>query len=142
MFLIRKSTSLVDLSYKCPIDVWAVFTELDRSTSPMNRSVFWRLLKPGFRHVEIWKKLPQYGWLRIDTSVEAALPQFFDNPPWIQMRHLTPTCIRVQREVPNHRCRDLFFIGPITCVELSKAFLGVASMFVRTPYQLYNFLRT
>lgn len=142
MFLTHDQPSLLDCGYTCQIDVWAVFVELDEDHLPVSRSSLWRWMKPGFRHVEIWKPLPTGdGWLRIDTSVEAATPQFFHGPPWVELKRLNPTSLRVRRTVPNTKWRDRFFAGPITCVELSKAFLGVSSFFVRTPYQLYNYLR-
>lgn len=137
----HEAVSLVDLEYCHSIDVWAVFVDMDENHLRVARSPFWRWLRPGFQHVEIWKPLPIEGWLRIDTSVEAAVPQYFKGPPWEQLKRLNPTSIRVRRSVTNGKWRNPFFIGPVTCVETAKAFLGVASLFIRTPYQLYKFLR-
>lgn len=132
--------SLVDVAHRHCITVWAVFVDLDPKAA-LRRSRFWRWLKPGFRHVEIWKFIPPGAWIRLDTAIEHIDIEVGIAPPWLAQRHLNPTCVPVQRTVSNKYFREPFFMGPVTCVELSKAVLGVRNFFVRTPYQLYRFLR-
>ncbi len=134
--------ALTDTAYKYVVDLWVVFLELDEGRLAAPRSRFWFLLKPGFRHVECWKYCPAVGaWLRFDTSVELIIPELYVDPPWESAKHLNPTVRRIRRLVKKGCWRERFHIGPMTCVELTKAFLGVSSFFVRTPFQLYNFLR-
>jgi hypothetical protein len=43
---------------------------------------------------------------------------------------------------PNwRRVREWFSFGPITCVEVAKTGLGINSWRVRTPWQLFKYLR-
>jgi len=139
--IIREGPSLVDTAYHHSIDLWVVFMELDPKSRVEARSPFWRFLKSGFRHVECWKYIQPGAWLRFNTGVELIAPEVYLRPPWELMAHLNPTVVKVQRMVPQGFWREPFFIGPLTCVEQVKAFLGVCSFFVRTPFQLYNFLR-
>lgn len=132
--------SLADTAYKHVVDAYAVFVELDEQHDSVQRSRFWSWLKPGFRHVEVWKHIPPGAWLRFDTSVEMIGVEVYADPPWILRAHLNPTVVHVRRQVPKGYWRERWFTGPITCVELSKAFLGVRGAFVRTPWQLYQFL--
>jgi hypothetical protein len=136
-----KNTSLLDLAFKDTIDVWAVFMELDEKRLGKPRSGFWRLMKPGFRHVEVWKQLAPGAWLQLGTAVEYIKVELAPAPPWeILDERLDVKAIRVRRHIPMGPWRHAFFMGPITCVELTKAFLGIGSFFVRTPYQLYKYL--
>ena len=133
--------SLIDLAYRYPVDVWVVFTDLDTEHTALSRSSFWRLMKPGFQHVEIWRRLSTNLWIRCDPSVEVIDVQVYSLPPWQVLERLNPTVFRVRRTVTKGCWRSRFHIGPMSCVELAKAFLGISSFFVRTPLQLYNFLR-
>ena len=80
-------------------------------------------------------------WIRCDPSVELIGVHVYNRPPWIVLQKQKPTCLRVRRIVEKGRWRVRFNIGPASCVELAKAFLGVPNFFIRTPFQLYNFLR-
>lgn len=133
--------SLIDLAYRYSVDVWVVFLDTDKEHTAAPRSWFWRLLEPGFQHMEIWKRLSTNLWVRFDPSIEVIDVQFYALPPWQILERLNPTAIRVRRIVTKGRWRERFHVGPMSCVELAKAFLGVSSFFVRTPLQLYNFLR-
>ncbi len=133
--------SLVDLAYRYSVDVWAVFTDMDTEHTGMKRSRFWRLLKPGFQHVEIWKRMSTNLWIRCDPSVEVIDVQVYALPPWQILERLNPTSMRIRRIVTKGYWREPFHIGPVSCVVLAKAFLGVSNFFVWTPLQLYNFLR-
>ena len=133
--------SLVDTAYAHITDVWIVFSDIDKDYLPEPRSRFWSFLKPGFQHVECWKQITTKTWIRFDTNMEVIVPEVYFDPPWKVVAHLTPTVRHIRRLVKNGDWREIFFIGPITCVELVKSFLGISGFFVRTPFQLYNFLR-
>ncbi len=142
MFLTcNNSVSILDLEYRYAVDVWVVFMDIDKEHTPMPRSSLWRFLKPGFQHVEIWKRLDTDLWIRCDPSVEVIDVQAYSLPPWQILKRLNPTVIRVRRVVTKGHWRDRFHIGPMSCVELAKAFLGISDFFIRTPLKLYNFLR-
>lgn len=138
---IIKSQALTDLAFRDTVDVWVVFMELDKKRLRKPRSRFWRLLRPGFRHVEVWKQLTPDAWLQLGTAVEYIQLNLSSRPPWESLERLNPTAIRVRREVKIGPWRHWFFAGPVTCVELTKAFLGIGSFFIRTPHQLYSYLR-
>jgi hypothetical protein len=108
---------------------------------------FTNLWKQGFRHVEVMRPIsygpglneqmwlcvkPNFEFLEVDIDCDPT-------PPWIR----DPACT-VQR-VTAHRklntIRDIFFIGPQTCVEVVKACLGIRSFWLRTPYQLYRYIK-
>jgi hypothetical protein len=124
--------SLFDTSDKRIVDIWLAF--YDR---PRDRGFFWRFVKPGFRHVEVWKYNGIF-WLRIDPAMEHLDFTADIGPPWVSLAHLKPTVLRVTRAVPALKVREPWFVGPVTCVEIAKACLGMRDFFVRTPYQLYK----
>lgn len=130
--------SLLDLEKADVIDCWAVFRDQPPETTP---TWFWRRFKKGFAHVEIWKQQGEV-WIRVEPCLEYANVTATLTPPWEWVpAELNPTFMRVVRAVPLGKVRDWFFVGPITCVELSKAFLGIRNAFVRTPHQLYRLLK-
>lgn len=134
----RTVISLLDTVDKLFVDWFVVFRNLPPEGK---QSPLWRLLEDGFEHVELWR-CDRGIWLRIEPCIEVVEAEAHEKPPWAMLpTALKPTMVRVRRTMPKGRVRDSFFFGPVTCVELAKAFLGVRSMFVRTPYQLYKFLR-
>lgn len=139
--LLGPGMSLLDTAYQHSIDLWVVFMELDPTSRVEARSPFWRFLKQNFRHVECWKYISPGAWLRFNTGVELIAAEVYIKPPWEMLAHLHPTVIKVQRLVPQGYWREPFFIGPLTCVEQVKAFLGMRGFFIRTPWQLYKKLR-
>lgn len=121
-----------------PVDVWVLFRELPESEKI---SPLWKLLKPGFAHCEVWRHFREV-WLRCEPCLEMAELEVYADPPWkLVLPELRPTFLRVQRSVPYGKVRDVWQFGPCTCVELTKAFLGICAPFVRTPYQLYRYLK-
>lgn len=101
----------------------------------------WRFIKPGFRHVEVWKNTRGI-WIRIDAAMEYADVEAYELSPFVLTHEsLTPTFLRVQRAAPHGRLREPFHIGPLTCVELVKSYLGLRRFWIRTPFQLYKYLR-
>lgn len=133
--------SLIDTAYAHITDIWVVFLDIDKDYISEERSRFWGFLKSGFQHVECWKQITPKVWIRLDTNMELIIPEVNFAPPWEVLTHLHPTVKRVRRLIKNGSWREKFFIGPVTCVEHVKAFLGISAFFVRTPFQLYNFLR-
>lgn len=130
--------SLLDTAGRWVPDWYLVFRDLPdwRSRSPL-----WRMLRRGFQHVELWR-WDRGIWIRIDPCFELIEAHAHETPPEKFVDpSLNPTVLRVQRMVPKGKLREPFFVGPMTCVELAKAFIGVRAPFVRTPYQLYKFLR-
>jgi hypothetical protein len=104
-------------------------------------------LKTGYQHVQLRRPV-RYGpeiedvlWIVLDPALshlDVALlgPQA---APWID-----PEVQHTQRVecAPNwRRVREWFSFGPITCVEVAKTGLGINSWRVRTPWQLFKYLR-
>lgn len=129
--------SLYDVEYT------VVFRDLPKRDSRI-WSLIWNRLKPGFRHVELWKRVVDGAWLRFDTSLEFLNVQVYGDPPQelMDVETFNPTYLEYRGNVTPHRIRQPFRVGPVTCVELAAALLGVRLPFyVRTPYQLYKFLK-
>jgi len=133
----REAVSLLDAAKHHSVDCWVVFKTMVRE-----RHWLWRLLKPGFYHVEVWGYVPPGAWIRFDTAAELIYVEVYADPPWVlTLPSETPTFLHYQALVPLGRIRQPWRMGPVTCVELTAAFLGVRLPFlVRTPYQLYKFL--
>jgi hypothetical protein len=125
--------SLADTANALYVDIWLVFRNV-----PGKRSPFWRLLKNGFRHIEVWR-LDRGAWVRMDGCYEITKLEIYTEPPWLfNDSFLQPTYTRVRRVVKLNRLRDPFMFGPMTCVEMAKSAIGMWAPFVRTPYQLYK----
>lgn len=105
-------------------------------------------LKPEYQHVQL-RRLLRYGpelddvlWLVLDPAL-SHLDTSLRGPqaaPWAD-----PEVLHTQRvEVaPNWRqVREWFSFGPISCVEVAKVALGINSWRVRTPWQLFKYLRS
>ncbi len=128
-------TSLLDTAGKIHVDVWLVFRELPDWRT---RSLLWRTLKPGFHHVEVWRH-DRGLWIRLEPCFEFLTTEAHAVPPWEFIPpELLPTCLHVDRWIPQHKLREPFFFGPWTCVETAKAAIGMRDAFVRTPWQLYK----
>jgi hypothetical protein len=137
MFRRVAPVSLTDTAYEHHVDLWAIFRDIDPS-----RAILRRWLKPGFGHCEIWQYVPPGAWLRFDTAADIVMPEVYAHPPW----ELIPsesnlTCLHVAHTVHHGQIRERFFIGPLSCVQMAAAFLGVRLPFwCRTPYKLYKLL--
>lgn len=104
-----------------------------------------RHLKPGFQHC--WLARPvSYGpnvsdifWVRVDPCLPFVHTdvQFHAEPPWVRDHSMT-----VQRVACAHplKVREWFAFGPPSCVEIVKAFLGINKFWLRTPWQLYQYI--
>lgn len=116
----------------------------------MNRGLdqWWaKPLKDGFQHCWLAKRL-QYGplptdvvWIRVDPCLPFIHADVFleAQPPWVQDQTLTVQRVTCAR--PAKKVREWFALGPPSCVETVKAFLGINKFWVRTPWQLYQFIR-
>lgn len=114
---------------------------------PDARRWWGRYLAPGFHHVELWRPT-QFGPTSEDVFWTIVKPAFEfleaettldPTPPWV--KHPWVTCtqhVTATRRINS--IRDSFFLGPQTCTEYVKAALGIRNFWVRTPYQLYNFI--
>lgn len=109
---------------------------------------FWKpFLKKGFYHVQLWRP-ERFGdrpsdifWVVVDPGIERASNNIvFDHiPPW--QKGIPCKVQFVRCATSANRVRDWFHIGPVTCVDIAKAFLGIRTTFVRTPWQLYKHIR-
>ncbi len=130
--------SLLDTADNWVADWHLVFRDLPDWRS---RSPFWRLLKPGFQHVEAWR-CDRGIWIRVDPAYEMVVVEALEAPPHELLDPaLNLTILRVQRLVPKDKLRDPFTFGPATCVEAVKSLIGLRAPFVRTPWQLYKALK-
>lgn len=130
--------SLLDAAHHHSVDYYVVFR-----TVPRERTLFWRLLKKGFYHAEVWGYVPPGAWIRFDTSIELVAVEVYADPPWTLIgANENPTFLHYQSLVPHGHFRQRWFFGPVTCVTLAAAFLGVRlPWWCRTPYQLFKRLK-
>ena len=108
---------------------------------------FTKYLKQGFRHVELARPI-YYGPRIEDVAWQHVLPTFEmldvelstdPRPPWTRCPQSTVQKVTATR--PLYSVRSWLDIGPPTCVEFVKAALGVRAFWVRTPWQLYKYIR-
>lgn len=132
--------SILDTPGTEVVDWWLVFRNLPVEATQRFRWL-WPRMQPGFQHVEAWKH-DRGAWTRLDPSLEFIEAQIHTQPPWEMISPVVrPTFLHVTRLVPLGKIREPFMFGPVTCVELVKAMIGIRAVFVRTPFQLYKFLR-
>ena len=107
---------------------------------------FTKWLKPGFRHVELARPV-QYGpglsdvfWLHVLPTFEMldAEVSLDPTPPWVRCPQATIQHVTASRPLGN--VRQWFHIGPVSCVEIVKNALGINAFWVRTPWQLYQYI--
>jgi hypothetical protein len=126
---------LVDAGDKLVFECTLVFRNL-----PERRSPFWRVLKRGFEHVECWKRVDAEAWVRLEPCFEGIGLEAYSFPPreaeWVA--GCDPTFLDVKRVVSKGKLREPFMLGPVTCVEIVKAAIGLRAPLVRTPWQLYK----
>lgn len=133
--------SLLDLAGRQPSTWYVCYCNRENP-------LWWNaLLKPGYQHVQL-RRVIRYGsgltdelWLVLDPCLSHLEAGIFDAgaAPWTD-----PLVLHSQRVdiAPNWlRVREWFSFGPITCVETAKVVLGISSWRVRTPWQLFKYLR-
>lgn len=132
--------SLLDLAGKRAVTWYVMYLEREEPR-------WWNSkLKNGFQHVQLCRPV-SYGplvsdtfWLVVDPGMEFVVTDavFSPEPPWMRAPHTI-----VQRVVAictEKSVRNWFFFGPVTCVEITKAYLGISSLLIRTPWQLYKYI--
>lgn len=107
---------------------------------------FWlqRFLKPGFKHIELARPIylgpgiRDVVWLLLLPSVEMMEVKLCSDPraPWERCPGITVQKVTSVRSFWTMRSR--FFVGPVSCVEVAKLALGIGSVWIRTPWQLYK----
>lgn len=133
--------SLLDMPDRYHVHWYVVYMDEEND-------VWWnRLLKPRFRHVQLWRPI-QFGpalqdrfWLVVDPGMEHVDTKVDHDPtaPWDRVQGFTVQSVHTL--VRAKRIREYCFVGPITCVEMAKAHLGIQSWWLRTPWQLYKHIR-
>lgn len=114
---------------------------------PPSQHWFFKYLKPGFRHVELARpiyygdSISDVGWLLLMPTVEMLEVDICADPrpPWIRCPQSTVQKVTAMR--PYWSARSWFDVGPTTCVEAAKWALGIRSFWVRTPWQLFKYIR-
>jgi hypothetical protein len=131
----HRGPSLFDTIGRYPVDWWFIYSDMDDQSHWHSR-----LFKSGFQHV---KALRQSGrvWVLIESSFSFVDIQLIreDATPWQMFPHCTIQHVNAMR-----RCSDNvhpFHVGPLSCVELMKALLGVRAWRVRTPWQFYRYCK-
>lgn len=108
---------------------------------------FTKFFRQGFRHIELWRPAP-FGpglldqvWLRMHPCFEMLDAEIDTDPrpPWQRFPGVTVQRVTVSK--PLFGIRSWFDMGPPSCVEIAKAALGIRAFFVRTPWQLYKYIR-
>ena len=103
------------------------------------------LLRRGYRHcyLLVWEGAV---WLHVDPTMDRArvvildLFDGFEHPAeWIEDD--TARIFEAWPEPESDRLRQPWIVGPITCVELVKAFLGIRKFWCFSPWQLAQELR-
>lgn len=109
---------------------------------------FWSAwMKQGFRHCELWRRysygdsVSEVGWLRVTPTFEILEAEIDTNPAPPETRFLGCTVQPVTILSRAHLVRQWFHIGPVSCVDFCKAALGINSFWVRTPWQLYKYVK-
>lgn len=109
---------------------------------------FWKpFLKKGFYHVQLWRP-ERFGdrpkdvmWLVVDPGLDCANAHAVFDPVPVWEKEPGCTVQRVECAIGSKKVREWFHVGPVTCVEIAKAFLSIREPFVRTPWQLYKHIR-
>lgn len=135
----KKTLSLLDVAGLDTADWHVIY---------MNRAQdYWwaHHLKDGFQHVWLAKPV-QYGpllsdqmWLRIDPCLPFIHADVFFHAeaPWVHDHSMTVQRVTCARPAT---VREWFALGPPSCVEIAKAFLGINKFWLRTPWQLYQYI--
>lgn len=79
--------------------------------------------------------------MRVDPCLEFLLAEVHLKAPWETLPYPDVKYVHVSRIVKRGTVREPFMFGPVTCVEMAKAVIGIRAVFVRTPYQLFKHLR-
>lgn len=130
-----KGASLIDTIDRWPVDWWLVYSDMDDSSHWIAR-----LFKRGFQHVialhrdgRVWVAIhPHFSFVDVQIIRE-------DSTPWQMYPHATIQHVVAMRR--NAWRGWSAHIGPLTCVELMKSLLGIRAWYVRSPWQLFCYLK-
>lgn len=119
------------------VEVWVVFTRPERP--------YWwaRFLKPGFGHTYLLMQTAG-RWVVLNYGVDALCLAVTHIPAYASLGEFVKpgdTVVRVRAEL-RERYRVPWVFGPLTCVEMVKAVLGIRSPWILTPHQLYRRIRS
>lgn len=115
---------------------------------PRQPYYFWsKWIKQGFRHCELWRPyrygegVDEIGWLRITPTFEILEAEIDTNPASPGLRFPGCTVQPVKILSKAYKMRQWFHFGPVSCTEIVKAALGINNFLVRTPWQLYRYIK-
>lgn len=110
---------------------------------PSTRHWWDRFLEPGFGHVYAIR-WDGWNWIIVNPRLDTVLVDT-SAYSYYSLRDLVigeaTEVLSVTAQVPIGRLRSPWHVGPITCVELVKGLLGIRAFWVRTPRQLYRYMR-
>jgi hypothetical protein len=136
----RTTLNLFDCADGFPTDWFFVYRQMVPDDTLWNRTLH-RLLKPGYQHVFALRRDGAW-WVVVNTHTECIDVSVMrsDKTPW----QLFPgTQIQLVESIHSTgRLASPFHVGPWTCVETCKALAGIRSPFIRTPWQLYQRIRS
>lgn len=112
--------------------------------SDAERNYWWtRFLKDGFHHVKIIRKdCAGYFWMVIDPATShiqvEMIPCVIDGQELSVMDAAGIKCTIVEYRPKIDLNSINFTLSLNTCVDTAKRLVGIQSMFIVTPYQLYK----
>ena len=133
-----KAPTLLDTAGKWPTEWFLVYRDIDVS-GPVTRWLS-RNLQPGFQHVQAVRRDGRV-WVAVFPHIEFVDVHVLrsDETPWQLFPNCTVQPVVVMRD--HGRMYSAFHAGPWTCVEVVKSLLGIRSWWVRTPWQLYQYVK-
>ena len=133
--MIRFPDNLLDAPPGRWVEWWVVFGDAPK------RYWWTAFCRPGFEHCFALAR--QGGsWVQVDPGHDfmrvAVLPVSAYTP--IHALVGDRTVVRVRASL-TEQMRAPWIVGPLTCVEVVKSLLGIRSLTLLTPHQLYEHLR-
>ena len=129
--------SVMDLADHYPLDAWVVFRNLPEGEAKW----YIKPLRDGFKHVEVWVR-DRGVWVRLNPCYEIpTLESYLQEPLGAVGAEFKPTFFRVRKSIKTGGLKAPWVHGPITCVEAVKLVLCIRKAWIKTPYQLYTYLK-
>lgn len=129
-----KAPSLLETTDTSPCEWWLVYSNFS------NPHWYGRLLKDGFQHVFAMKRDGRV-WVMLNLNVAYLEMELIRTDLTVAEMFPEATVQRVVSLRPMTQHRWPWVAGPVTCVELCKAVLGIPNFFIWTPFQLYKHCR-
>lgn len=137
----RSGLSLLDLADREALTWYVCYCNRE------NPRLWNQFLKPGYQHVQLRREV-RFGpeiddvlWLVVDPGLSHVQVDIrgVGAAPWFdpEVKHTQ----RVEFAPRWQRVREWFSFGPVSCVEIAKTHLGINCWRVRTPWQLFKYLR-